>query len=277
MAQSMSPFRKRMHDIIFEADTPAGKAFDVILLWAIFISVILVALETVPSLQTRFATLFAISEWVFTILFTAEYFMRIYTIKNPRKYITSFYGIVDLLSILPSYLTLFAIGSHSFMIIRALRLLRIFRIFKMGHYLKQGNIIIIALRSSVTKIAVFLYFIVLMVCVFGAIMYLVEGGREGSGFDSIPRSIYWCIVTVTTVGFGDITPQTALGQILASILMIVGYAVIAVPTGIVSSDLIQASNRDLANVNTQHCTNCGHDDHDDDAHYCKKCGHSLDE
>jgi len=268
-------WRNRLHEIIFEADTPAGKFFDVTLLIVIFLSIIAVALETVPGLSSEAKTALMILEWGFTIFFTIEYILRIITVLRPMKYVTSFYGIIDLLAILPTYLTIFFAGSHSFMMIRALRLLRVFRIFKMANYLNQSQVLWRSLRASVTKISVFLYFIILMVCIFGSIMYLVEGGRNPQ-FDSIPRSIYWAVVTVTTVGFGDITPQTSIGQFLSAVLMIMGYAVIAVPTGIVSSEMLKDSEIQQ-DLNTQSCPYCSEEGHDLDAKHCKYCGELLHE
>lgn len=265
--------RERLHEIIFEADTPLGKWFDIALLILILFSVITVSLETVPAFIEKYGNTFFYLEWIFTILFSIEYGLRLYTVKRPIKYMTSFFGVVDLLSILPTFLSLIVSGTQSLVIIRALRLLRVFRIFKMGHYMKQGDMILSAVKASTTKITIFLYFIVLMVCIFGAIMYLVEGGTN-PGFDSIPRSIYWSIVTLTTVGFGDITPKTDLGQFLSAILMILGYAVIAVPTGIVSSEMIK-SKESYDMISTQHCPNCSCEDHDIDAIFCKKCGEEL--
>ncbi|MEL6123936.1 MAG: ion transporter, partial [Bacteroidota bacterium] len=220
------------------------------------------------------ATLYVV-EWLFTIIFTVEYVLRLLTVRRPMKYALSFYGIIDLLAILPTYLSLLVVGTNSLMVIRAIRLLRVFRIFKMAGYMNQGEIIVRSLRSSGQKITVFMYFIILMVCIFGAIMYLVEGGRNES-FDSIPRSIYWAIVTLTTVGFGDITPQTSVGQFLSAILMIMGYAVIAVPTGIVSTELLRQELR-VDQISTQSCTYCAREGHDADAVYCKYCGEQLNE
>lgn len=262
-----------LHEVIFEADTPKGKLFDVVLLIMIVLSVIAVCVETVPTISESSKSFLSILEWMFTAFFTVEYILRLYTVYKPWKYATSFYGIIDLLAILPAYLGLIAAGTHSLMVIRAIRLLRVFRIFKMASFLSQGNVIIKSLRSSLAKITVFLYFVILIVCIFGAIMYLVEGGSNPS-FDSIPRSIYWSIVTLTTVGYGDIAPSTALGQFLSSILMIVGYAVIAVPTGIVSSEIIKNSSTP-DNLNTQSCRYCSKEGHDDDADYCKYCGEHL--
>ncbi len=266
-------WRHRLQVIIFEADTPAGKLFDIVLLIVILLSIIAVALETLPSLSPEWKRALFILEWGFTIFFTIEYFLRIYTVLRPMKYIKSFYGIIDLLAILPTYLSIFFVGSQSLMMIRALRLLRVFRIFKMAHFIDQGNVIFKSLRASITKISVFLYFIILSVCIFGSVMYLVEGGSN-SEFDSIPRSIYWAIVTVTTVGFGDITPQTSIGQFLSAILMIMGYAVIAVPTGIVSSEMVK-SNLTSADVSNQCCPYCSTEGHDVDAKHCKDCGEKL--
>ncbi|MFT4565474.1 MAG: voltage-gated potassium channel [Saprospiraceae bacterium] len=273
-ANQRSP-REILHEVIFEADTPKGKRFDIILLIMIVLSVIAVAVETIPNISESAKDFLHLLEWVFTVFFTIEYILRLYTVIKPLKYARSFYGIIDLLAILPAYLSLILAGTHSLVVIRAIRLLRVFRIFKMASFLSQGDIIIKSLKSSLAKIAVFLYFVILMVCIFGAIMYLVEGGTNPS-FDSIPRSIYWSIVTLTTVGYGDIVPTTVFGQFLSSILMIVGYAVIAVPTGIVSSELIKGSNNPSA-LNTQSCRYCSHEGHDDDAEYCKFCGEVLNE
>jgi len=263
-----------LHEVIFEADTPEGKLFDIVLLIMIVLSVIAVCVETIPSISPRAIDLLHIFEWIFTAFFTIEYILRLYTVYKPWKYATSFYGIIDLLAILPAYLSLILAGTHSLMVIRAIRLLRVFRIFKMASFLSQGNVIIKSLRSSMAKIAVFLYFVLLIVCIFGAVMYLVEGGTNPS-FDSIPRSIYWSIVTLTTVGYGDIAPSTAMGQFLSSVLMIVGYAVIAVPTGIVSSEIIKSSKS--TKLNTQSCRYCSKEGHDNDAEFCKYCGEPLHE
>ena len=262
--------KARLHEIIFEADTRAGKAFDVVLLVLILGSVLVVSLETIPSYQKQFGQLFFVLEWVFTILFTLEYILRLYTTYQPKKYATSFFGVVDLAAILPTYLSLFIVGTHSLAVIRALRLLRVFRVFKMAGFLHQGEVIATALRNSRQKIIVFLFFIVQLVIIFGSIMYLLEG-EVNENFDSIPRSIYWAIVTLTTVGYGDITPVTTMGQFVASAIMILGYSVIAVPTGIVTSQVIKADNK----ISTQVCPNCSQEGHDHDADYCKYCGHEM--
>lgn len=264
--------KERIHEIIFEADTKEGKFFDVAIMILIVLSVIVASLETVSGISLKYGAFLYLFEWIITIIFTLEYALRIYSSLRPKTYIYSFFGIVDLLSIIPTYLSLIVAGSQSLMIIRSLRLLRIFRVFKMAHYVSQSRIIILALRASKTKITVFLYFILLSVCVFGSIMYLVEGGTN-SGFDSIPRSIYWAIVTLTTVGFGDIIPVTILGQFLSSILMILGYAVLAVPTGIVTTEFMRFNNK--SKVSTAVCHYCSKEGHDVDAKFCKFCGNKL--
>lgn len=264
--------RERLHEIIFEADTPAGKTFDIILLVLIAASVLTVMLESISDYQLRFGRLFMTLEWIFTVLFTIEYLLRLYSVYRPMKYATSFFGIIDLLAVLPSYLSLVVAGTQYFLVIRALRLLRIFRIFKLGHFMKEGFVLVHALKASRTKIFVFLYSVLLIVIIIGAVMYLVEGAVNDS-FSSIPRSIYWAIVTLTTVGYGDITPSTSFGQFLSAIVMILGYAIIAVPTGIVTTEII-ASNK---KTNTQACRFCGREGHDNDAVYCKYCGSRLNE
>lgn len=265
--------REHLHEIIFEADTPAGKAFDVVLLILILLSVLVVILESVSHIDILFHDFFYVLEWILTILFTFEYLIRIAVVKRPRVYIFSFYGIIDLLSILPTYLSLIFVDTHYLLTIRALRLLRVFRVFKLTRYLADTEILVSALKASRHKIFVFLSAIFLMVIVLGSLMYLVEGG-QGSGFDSIPRSMYWAIVTLTTVGYGDIAPVTPLGQFISAIIMIMGYSIIAVPTGIVSAELAASRAINFLN-NTQVCQSCGFDKHADDAKYCKRCGHSL--
>ena len=269
--------RERLYEIIFEADTPEGKTFDVALLGAILASIIVVMLETIPHLHDNYLELFTALEWVFTIFFTLEYFTRIYVASNPRRYIFSFYGIVDLLSILPTYLAILFVGTQSLMVIRALRLLRVFRIFKLGNFLFEGQIIIKSLKASRVKISVFLIFVLIMVVIFGSVMYLIEGAAGNEEFDSIPRSVYWAIVTLTTVGYGDISPISPLGQFIAAIIMIMGYAVIAVPTGIVTSEFTQSYRyRKLSReLSTRTCGSCMNEDNDFDANFCKICGEPL--
>jgi len=278
--KSWPRWRTDMHEVIFEADSRAGKGFDVALLILIVISILAVMVETVPSIDSKFHWELIRIEWVLTVLFTIEYIARIVSVRKPLTYMFSFFGIVDLLAILPSYLELFLPGQgHSLAVIRALRLLRIFRIFKLARYMREGKVIMASLRNSRVKIIVFLVFILTMVCIIGAFMYLIEG--SDSGFDSIPKSMYWAVVTLTTVGYGDIAPVTPLGQFLAALIMIMGYGIIAVPTGIVTADIVRGPHRDpLAgvkqNVNSQHCIDCGKEDHEDDAKFCRHCGFSLD-
>ncbi|PHN02846.1 ion transporter [Flavilitoribacter nigricans] len=269
-----SPTREKIHEIIFEADTPYGKLFDVVLLILIAASVLIVMLESVDYINIKYREIFFALEWVFTVIFTLEYLLRLYSVYRPMRYATSFFGIVDLLAILPAYISLFITASaQSLLVIRAFRLIRVFRIFKLGHFLNEGNTLLRALRASQVKISVFLMFVTLLVIIIGSVMYLVEGG-EGSAFSSIPRSIYWAIVTLTTVGYGDITPATELGQFLSAVVMILGYAIIAVPTGIVSAEMVRDSRME---VSTQACRFCGAEGHASDADYCRKCGELLNE
>lgn len=263
-------WRSTIHEVIFEADTPWGKFFDIGLLIFIVLSVIVVLLDSVPSINLRFGKFFYDAEWFFTIVFSIEYILRIISTKRPSKYIFSFYGIIDLLAILPTYLSLILVGSQYLLVIRMLRLLRVFRVLKLARYVGASAVLVIALRNSRHKIVVFLEVIITMVVIMGSLMYLIEG--QENGFNSIPRSIYWAIVTLTTVGYGDIAPQTVLGQTLASFIMIIGYAIIAVPTGIISVEMAKAGK-----TNTRVCTNCHLDQHDDNAKFCKSCGEKLGE
>ncbi|MFY0674680.1 MAG: ion transporter [Bacteroidia bacterium] len=263
-------FKERIHEVIFEADTPAGKLFDVVLLLAIVASVLIIMLESVKSIDDLYDREFKQLEWSFTILFTLEYVLRIYAIKKPWKYIFSFYGIIDLLSILPTYLGLVVAGNtEGLLVIRSIRLIRVFRVLKLTRFLGEANNLGNALMSSRRKILVFLMVVVMVTIITGTFMYLIEGAEHG--FDSIPKSIYWAIVTLTTVGYGDISPETTLGQFFASIIMIMGYGIIAVPTGIVSAELAKQPSIN----NTQSCHNCGEDSHDDKAKYCHQCGEAL--
>jgi len=268
----MSPWRERMHEIIFEADTPAGKAFDIILLIFILLSVAVVFEDSVGNKSEQLKEFLYFAEWFFTITFTLEYFLRIYTINKPRKYIFSFYGIIDLLSILPTYIGLFLAGTHYLAIIRMLRLLRVFRVLKLVQFVGASNNLLQSIKASRHKIGVFFLFVSITVTIMGSIMYIVEGAE--SGFTSIPRSIYWAIVTLTTVGYGDIAPVTVVGQTIASLVMLLGYAVIAVPTGIITSDMVFHTKK-KTNLNTQVCSNCNFSEHDDDAKFCKICGTKL--
>lgn len=264
-------WKQKLHEIIYEADTREGKLFDVILLIAIIASILLVMLESVASFDEKYHNFLNISEWVITILFSLEYFFRIIAIKKPLKYIFSFYGIIDLLSTIPKYLSFILVGSHSLVALRALRLLRIFRILKLGRYIGASNRLLVSLKASKAKIAVFLFFVVILCIILGTIMYMIEG--EENGFSSIPRSVYWAIVTLTTVGYGDIAPHTPLGQFIASIIMILGYGIIAIPTGIVTSEMTK--NTLELDTNTQSCPNCLTDNHKEKAIFCHNCGSIL--
>lgn len=279
METSKTNWKTKLHDIIYEADTPAGKLFDVILLIAIIASIILVMLESIKSFDENYHNFLNISEWIITILFSFEYVARVITVKKPFKYIFSFYGIIDLLSTIPKYISLLFGGIHALAALRALRLLRIFRILKLARYLGASNILVSALKSSRAKISVFLFAVLILCIIFGTLMYLIEG--ETSGFSSIPISVYWCIVTLTTVGFGDIAPITPLGQLIAAIIMILGYGIIAVPTGIVSAEYtaqgkkVTPHNNENVSLNSQSCENCLAENHKDKADYCYKCGEKL--
>ncbi|KPM47537.1 ion transporter [Jiulongibacter sediminis] len=268
----MKNWKAHWHEIIFEADTKEGKLFDVILLWMIVISVVLVMLESVDTLNQHFGFFFNNLEWFITILFSIEYIMRILVLKKPIKYVLSFYGIIDLLSIIPKYLSLFIAGSHALIALRSLRLLRMFRILKLGTYVGESNKLMSALVASRTKISVFLFAILILCTILGTVMYLIED--RSSGFTSIPRSIYWAIVTMTTVGYGDIAPQTIAGQFIASIVMILGYGIIAIPTGIVSSEIAKQGSV-KGTLNTQSCPNCSAENHADFAKFCYRCGERL--
>jgi voltage-gated potassium channel len=262
--------RRKLNNIIFGTNTPAGKAFDVGLLIIILLSVLTVMLESVPSLQQKYGQLFRSLEWIMTIIFTLEYLVRIWVTDRKAKYIFSFYGLIDLLSILPTYLSLIFVGTQYLLIIRALRLLRVFRILKLGRFVGEGEELGRALKASRHKITVFMGTIMMLVIILGTVMYLVEG--KENGFTSIPLSIYWAIVTLTTVGYGDIAPQTVLGQSIASFVMILGYAIIAVPTGIVTAEITREKNRQ---EQIRKCKGCAATGHKDDAIYCRKCGEVL--
>lgn len=270
IAVSLGPLRRRLQIIIFEADTPAGKAFDVALLFAIGVSVITVMLESVNSIADRFGAELRLAEWLITLSFTVEYVLRMFCVERPSRYARSFFGIVDLLAILPSYLSLIIPGSQSLLVIRALRLLRIFRVFKLAPFLREANVLITALRSGSRKVVVFLGTVLVLVAILGSTMYIIEG--EENGFDNIPLSMYWAIVTMTTVGYGDLTPQTPLGRLVATVVMIIGYGIIAIPTGIVTSEIIQANR---IPVTTRHCPACLTEGHAADARYCKDCSEQL--
>ncbi|QNN22554.1 ion transporter [Planctomycetales bacterium ZRK34] len=266
----MAPWRLKLHTVIFEADTPAGKAFDVGLLIAIVLSVICVMLDSVEDYAANYHRPLIIAEWIFTIAFTIEYVLRLICVARPGRYALSFFGLVDLGSILPTYLSLMIPGAEGLLVIRSLRLLRVFRVLKLARFLSEASALRRALIAARPKVVVFLVTILILVCILGAAMHLIEG--EASGFTSIPRSVYWAIVTVTTVGYGDIAPQTPLGQFLAAVAIIIGYSLIIVPTGILSAELSASGRRE---VSTQVCTACAREGHDADAAYCKYCGTKL--
>lgn len=266
-------WKEKVHEVIYEADTPAGKLFDVILLLVILLSILLVMLESIESIGTKYAYILNVAEWVITILFSIEYIARIISVEKPKTYVFSFYGIIDLLSTIPKYISLFVLGTHSLVALRALRLLRVFRILKLTRFIGESANFGKALKRSRVKIAVFISFVIVLCIILGTVMYLVES-NEGSGFTSIPRSVYWAIVTLTTVGYGDIAPITALGQFIASLIMILGYGIIAIPTGIVTSEMSK-SEKELIPNNTQNCANCNEDYHQDNAEFCHKCGNKI--
>ena len=266
-------WKEKVHEVIYEADTPAGKLFDVILLLVILLSILLVMLESIESIGTKYAYILNVAEWVITILFSIEYIARIISVEKPKTYVFSFYGIIDLLSTIPKYISLFVLGTHSLVALRALRLLRVFRILKLTRFIGESANFGKALKRSRAKIAVFISFVIVLCIILGTVMYLVES-NEGSGFTSIPRSVYWAIVTLTTVGYGDIAPITALGQFIASLIMILGYGIIAIPTGIVTSEMSK-SEKELIPNNTQNCANCNEGYHQDNAEFCHKCGNKI--
>lgn len=275
----MASLRDRLYIIIFEADTRAGKNFDIALLWAILLSTLIVMLESVKELRDAYTIWFDASEIFFTVIFTIEFILRIWTARKATGYLTSFYGIVDFLSVLPTYLELVITSSQYLMIIRIFRLMRVFRVLKLGRSMREADALWLSLKSSRTKIGVFLFAVFNVAVIMGTIMYIVEGGENG--FTSIPRSIYWAIVTMTTVGFGDIHPHTDLGQFFSVILMILGYGIIAVPTGIVGVEMFKDSNN-ASNTNSNaimledtHCHNCGRTGHLPSSNFCMQCGSEL--
>ena len=270
--QPESDWRASLHEIIYEADSRKGRIFDLVIIVAIVASIILVMLESVKSLDERYHDFFNISEWIITILFTIEYFARIISVKKPSRYIFSFYGIIDLLSTIPKYLSLFMGGAHALVALRGLRLLRIFRILKLVRFVGATDNLARALHASRYKIFVFISSVVVICVIIGTMMYLIEG--DESGFTNIPISIYWTIVTLTTVGYGDIAPQSPFGQFLASLVMILGYGIIAIPTGIVSVEMAKGKGHHV-DMNTQSCPNCSAGVHRDDAKFCYRCGEEL--
>ncbi|TXE11889.1 ion transporter [Seonamhaeicola algicola] len=272
-------WKDKLHEIIYEADTKAGKLFDVILLYTIIASILLVMLESVESIDAKYHNVLDVLEWIITILFTIEYIARVVTVKKPFKYICSFYGVIDLLSTIPKYISLAFGGIQALVALRALRLLRVFRILKLVRYLGASNALLKALKASRVKISVFLFAVIIISIILGTIMYLVEGNQ--SGFTSIPTSVYWCIVTLTTVGYGDISPITPLGQFIASLVMVLGYGIIAVPTGIVTAEYAAQTKNEKQtpqsniSLNSKCCLNCLAENHKDNADFCYNCGKKL--
>lgn len=263
-------WREKLYIVIFEDDTRAGKAFDVFLLWAILLSILVVMLESVREIRLEYGALLNGLELFFTGVFSLEYVARIIAVKRPAKYIFSFLGIIDFLALIPTYLSFFLLGSQYLLVIRTIRLLRVFRIFKLTQFIGEAHVILSALHASRHKIFVFFLSVLSLVIILGTLMYLIEG--EENGFTSIPVSIYWAIITLTTVGYGDIAPVTFLGRSLASFIMIIGYSIIAVPTGIVTAELNRASRKPILTVK---CSNCGYNEHDEKACFCNQCGKKL--
>ncbi len=270
LARKKLPLKERIHVIIEGTDTPAGKLFDVVLLVAIVLSVLVIMLDSVQALRIQYEKLFLYAEWLFTAMFTVEYILRLYSSPNRKGYVFSFFGIVDLLALLPSYLSLVFAGAQYLLVVRILRILRIFRVFRLKSYLQQAGFLAAAFKTSQHKITVFFLSLLLLVTIFGSILYVVEG--PNNGFTSIPRSIYWAVVTLTTVGYGDISPKTPIGQAIASMVMITGYAIIAVPTGIFTAELTRTMRPQLHPIT---CPNCGKFGHASNAKFCDRCGHDL--
>ncbi len=268
-----SGWRHHLHVIIYEADTKAGKLFDVLLLWLILFSIALVMLESVAQYQLAYGEIFNQLEWVVTWLFVIEYILRIVCVKRPLGYIFSFLGIIDFLSAIPKLLSLFFVGTQVLVALRSLRLLRVFRILKLSQYLGESQKLTSSLRASRTRIAVFLFAILIICVILGTVMYLLEGSKNG--FTSIPRGVYWAIVTLTTVGYGDIAPQTTLGQFIASIIMILGYGIIAIPTGIITSEMNRSTVEGQSKISTQACPSCAAEMHHHNAKFCYRCGEKL--
>lgn len=264
-------WKTNLRIIIFGTDTTKGKLFDVCLLIAIVLSILVVMIDSIPSIHAKIGYELLVLEWILTVLFTIEYILRIICVERPRRYIFSPMGIIDLLAILPMYLSYFFIGTQSLLVFRALRLLRVFRIFKLNHFIAEMNFLILAFLRSLKKISIFMLFVLTLVIILGSVMYVIES--QTNGFNSIPDSIYWAIVTITTVGYGDITPVTPLGKFVSSVIMLLGYSIIAVPTGIITSEIALLHRRGAEQVHT--CIGCGKITHAADALYCTRCGHKL--
>jgi voltage-gated potassium channel len=271
MPSDLNQTKRKLHEIIFESNTVGGKIFDIALLFCILLSIVVVMLDSVPSYHVRFGSLFYIMEWSFTILFTTEFILRLIAVRRPLRYVFSFLGLIDLLAIIPMYLSILFTGAQSLLVLRALRLLRIFRIFKLTHFLTEMSFLGSAIRSSAKKISIFMLVVLALVIILGSVMYLVE--KKENGFESIPDSIYWAIVTITTVGYGDISPVSPGGKFIASIIMLLGYGIIAVPTGIITTEMVALARQKKHGTET--CPGCGKEGHDADAKFCKNCGEKL--
>jgi voltage-gated potassium channel len=265
--------QEQLYRIIFEADTKSGKAFDIVLLFLILLSIVLVMLESINEVRNQAGNILHILEWAITLLFTVEYLLRIYSSPKPHAYIFSFMGIIDLLAILPTYLAFGIDGAHALIIIRAFRLLRVFRIFKLYHVMRAGHLLLLAVRNSALKIFIFMLFVVILVILLGSFMYVIEGGKNG--FYSIPISIYWAVITITTVGYGDIVPVTALGKFVASFIMLLGYSIIAIPTGIMSVEMARTFREQDNNHEKIKCPNCNAPIGTLHANFCPSCGEKL--
>lgn len=267
---SLSPIQRKIHDIIFEADTFGGKLFDVLLLVCIFMSVFVTAIDSVEQIHNDYSNALYVAEWVFTILFSIEYVLRLYCVARPIHYAISFFGIIDLVSILPNYISYFVPGIQYLSVLRILRFFRVFRLFKLVHFVHEVDVLLDSLKRSMKRISVFIFFVFIIVVCIGSVMYVIEGGQNG--FTSIPVSVYWAVVTLTTVGYGDISPKTPLGQGFSFFIMLLGYGIIAIPTGIVTSEMMNTNKK---TVTTQVCPFCCKEGHDVDAVYCKFCGKPL--
>lgn len=265
-------WQSKLHEVIYESEKPEGKAFDIALLACILISIFVVVLDSVDRLHIKYGGLFSTLEWIFTVIFTIEYILRLISIRRPLKYVFSLLGIIDLLAIVPSYLSIVFAGAQSLLVFRALRLLRVFRIFRLAHFVSELRFLSTSVINSLRKISIFILFVLVIVVILGSVIYLVEGPEHG--FTSIPQSIYWAIVTITTVGYGDIAPATPLGKVIASFIMLLGYGIIAVPTGIVTTEMALAAKHRVQGNSA--CPNCGREGHDGDAKFCKHCGSELD-
>ena len=272
-AELLSGWRLNLHIIIFGSDTTPGKAFDVALIWIIMASVTVVMFESVEVIDARFHTALVIAEWIFTIIFTVEYILRLICVGYPVRYARSFFGIIDLLAVIPTYFSLLFPGAQALLVIRLLRILRVFRVLKLVHYLSEADILVQALRASRRKITIFIFAVLTLVTILGSLMYLIEG--EEHGFTSIPRGVYWAVVTLTTVGYGDISPGTPVGQALAAVVMIIGYGIIAVPTGIVTAEITRVGLALEEGARALICSECYAGGHEEDADFCKYCGTRL--